>query len=152
MLSGSFFAALLASMFRMSTPLVFGATGEIVAERAGVINIGLEGQMLLGAFVAFCVQFTTGSATVGILCGALAGAVSTLPLTGLGVCRRQNQSVVGIMFNILMVGLTSYLYRAFFGVALTAPSIQTLPALPIPPKCIGIPFNFPCNRHVVCAL
>lgn len=74
MLSSSFLVALLASMFRMSTPLIFSATGEIVAERAGVINIGLEGQMLLGAFTAFCVNFATGSAALGIFCGALAGA------------------------------------------------------------------------------
>ena len=88
--------------------------------------------MLLGAFTSFCVSYYTGSNLVGILCGALAGALSTLPLTGLGVCRKQDQSVVGIMFNMLVLGLTSYLYRALFGIELVAPSINTLPNVRIP--------------------
>lgn len=132
MLSGSFLITLLKSTFRMSTPLILGAAGEITAERSGVVNIGLEGQMLLGAFTAFCVSYYSGSSFLGILCGALAGAFSAVPLAVLGVCRRQDQSVVGIMFNILVLGLTSYLYRAVFGIQLTVPSIKTLPAVEIP--------------------
>ena len=62
MLTTSFFVSLLNSMLRMSTPLILATTGEIVAERSGVINIGLEGQMLLGAFTALCVTYATGSA------------------------------------------------------------------------------------------
>ena len=135
MLTTSFFVSLLNSMLRMSTPLILATTGEIVAERSGVINIGLEGQMLLGAFTALCVTYATGSAPLGIFAACAAAALSTLPLTGLGVLRKQNQSVVGIMFNILVAGLTSFLYRVFYGVSLTPPAIETLPVIPIPLLC-----------------
>lgn len=128
----TFFVSLLNSMLRMSMPLIFATTGEIVAERSGVINIGMEGQMLLGAFSALCITYATGSPLLGVLGAGVIAALSTLPLTGLGVKRRQDQSVVGIMFNILAAGLTSFLYRVFYGVSLTPPSIQTIPVLPIP--------------------
>lgn len=128
----TFFISLMNSMLRMSMPLIFATTGEIVAERAGVINIGMEGQMLLGAFSALCITYATGSPLLGVLAAALIAAASTLPLTELGVKRKQDQSVVGIMFNIMMAGLTSFLYRVFYGVSLTPPSVQTLPVLPIP--------------------
>lgn len=128
----TFFISLMNSMLRMSMPLIFATTGEIVTERAGVINIGMEGQMLLGAFSALCITYATSSPLLGVLAAALIAAASTLPLTELGVKRKQDQSVVGIMFNIMMAGLTSFLYRVFYGVSLTPPSVQTLPVLPIP--------------------
>lgn len=127
-----FLVSLLNSMLRMSMPLIYATTGEIVAEKSGVINIGLEGQMLLGAFTALCVTYATGNAFLGIFAAGLISAISTLPLTGLGVVRRQNQSVVGIMFTILVTGLTSFLYRVFYGVSLTPPSVDTIAVLPIP--------------------
>lgn len=132
MLNTAFVISLLNSMLRMSAPLIFATTGEIVAERSGVINIGLEGQMLLGAFTALCVTNATGSAVLGVLTACLVAALGTLPLAGLGISRRQNQSVVGIMFNILVIGLTSFLYRVFYGVSLTPPSVATLPAVELP--------------------
>ncbi len=132
MLSIAGLISLLSSMFRMSIPLIFATTGEVVAEKSGVINIGLEGQMLLGAFVSVAVSFSTGSVLIGILAAALVSAGATLIISLLGITRRQDQSVVGIMFTIFVTGLTSFLYRVFYGVSLTPPVIDTLPNLPIP--------------------
>lgn len=124
--------SLLNATFRMATPLIFATTGEVVAEKSGVLNIGLEGQMLLGAFTALVVTYSTGSTPLGILAAAFAAATSTLLITYLGVTRRQNQSVVGIMYNIFIAGLTSFLYRTFYGVSLTPPSVDILQPIRIP--------------------
>lgn len=132
MIDYDFIISLLNSMLRMSIPLIFAATGEIIAEKSGVINIGLEGQMLLGAFVSLCVSYETGSVLIGVLAAGLLAALSTLPVYYIGVVRRQNQSVVGIMLNIFIIGFTSFFYRVFYGVSLTPPSLKTLPSLNIP--------------------
>lgn len=128
----AFILAVCTSMFRLSAPLLFASTGEIMSEKAGVSNIGLEGQMIIGAFTSLLVSYETGSVALGLLAAGVFGALSTLVITYLGVMRKQNQSVVGLMFNILATGLTTYLYRMIYGVSGVAPTIDTIKNIHIP--------------------
>jgi simple sugar transport system permease protein len=104
--------ALLASTVRQSTPLVLGALCGLMGERAGVINIGIEGQMLLSAFVGFLVNVWTGNLFIAVLGGVLMGAVLGLFLAFMSVTLRVDQIIGGTVINILAIGLTGYFYQA----------------------------------------
>ncbi len=121
--------AIAASALALGTPLLFAALGELVSERAGVLNIGVEGMMLTGAFAGFLGCWATGSPLAGMaaagLAGALLGVVFAIWVVGLDA----DQVVAGAALNILAVGLTGVLYRAIFGVtgaALTVPTFVPL--------------------------
>ena len=77
-LSASFLTALFASGVRQSIPLIYGSVGDAVSERAGVMGISLEGEMLFGAFFSYLVALRTGSLWIGVLAGAAAGMLSSL--------------------------------------------------------------------------
>jgi ABC-type uncharacterized transport system permease subunit len=104
-----------ASSLRLATPLVLAATGEMVSERAGVLNLSLEGMMLSAAFAGALGARTTGSALWGLGAGVLAALVLAAVQAWLSVIVRANQLVVGIGFNILALGATTFLYRESFG-------------------------------------
>jgi len=104
--------AVLASTIRHSTPLVLGALCGLVGERTGVINIGIEGQMLLSAFIAFLASVYTGNLFVAIMAGVLTGAVLGGLLAFMSVTLKVNQIIGGTVINILAVGLTGYFYTA----------------------------------------
>jgi simple sugar transport system permease protein len=104
-----------ASTLRLSTPLILAATGEMVSERAGVLNLSLEGMMLLGAFSGALGAQKTGSPLGGLLFGVAAGLVLAVAQAILSVRVRANQLVVGIGFNILALGATTFMYREIFG-------------------------------------
>lgn len=114
-LTWSFLAALLASGIRMAMPLVYAGLGEMVSERSGVLNIGMEGVMLCGAFFAFAGTYFTDSLLLGMLAGMLGGALISMLHALVSVCGKQNQTVSGLAMNMLALGLTSYLYRLMFG-------------------------------------
>ena len=112
-----------ASTLRVSTPLVFAALGGLYSERAGVINIALEGMMLVGAFAAAAgthfVQDPWAGAAAGMASGmALAGIYGLFVIS-----LRANQVVAGTAVNILALGLTPLLCKVFFEVASSTPSI-----------------------------
>lgn len=109
-----FDAAWLAASVRLATPLALAASGELVAERTGVINVGLEGMMLMGAFFGFYVTSVTGSLFVGIL-GAIGAGMALAALMALLALRlRADQIVLGIGLNILALGITSSLFDSQF--------------------------------------
>ena len=110
-LTWSFWTALLASGLRMAMPLLYAGLGEMVSERSGVLNIGMEGVMLCGAFFSFAGAYYSGSLTLGILCGVLGGTGISLIHALLCVRGKQNQTVSGLALNMLALGLTSYLYK-----------------------------------------
>ena len=110
-LTWSFLTALLASGVRMAIPLMLGGLGEMVSERSGVLNIGMEGVMLCGAFFSFAGAYYTHSLLVGLIVGMLAGAGVSLLHALLCVRGKQNQTVSGLALNMLGLGLTSYLYK-----------------------------------------
>ena len=104
--------AVLASTIRQSTPLILGALCGLIGERSGVVNIGIEGQMLMAAFVAFLANVYIGNLWVATLIGALTGAAMGLLLAFMAVTLRMDQIIGGTVINILAIGLTGYFYVA----------------------------------------
>lgn len=111
---GPFDVAWLAASVRLSTPLLFAATGELVAERTGILNIGLEGMMLAGAFFAYLVGYLTESLWLGLLAGAGAGVAIALPMALLSINARADQIVIGVGLNLLALGVTTFVFREVF--------------------------------------
>ncbi len=129
-LSIAFFTAFLSSAVRMAVPIAFGGLGEVFLQKSGVLNIGLEGVMLGGAFCAYAGGVLLGSAWAGLLCGIL-GGIAVASLHGLlSVRLMQNQSVSGIAINLFIVGLTSYLFKIFTANGLA--QIEIMPTIRIP--------------------
>jgi len=124
--------ALLASTVTMAVPLLFAALGELIAERAGVINVGLEGMMLTGAFAAMVAAYFSGSPVLGVWAGALAGMVLAAIFGFAVVVQNANQVVAGVALNLLAVGVTGVAYRGVFGVTGAALTIRTVNPASIP--------------------
>jgi len=103
--------AVLASTVRQATPLVLGAMCGLIGERSGVINIGIEGQMLMAAFIGFLVNVWTGNLFVAVMAGILAGAVMGAVLAFMSVTLKIDQIIGGTVINILALGLTGYFYQ-----------------------------------------
>jgi ABC-type uncharacterized transport system permease subunit len=103
------------SSLRLATPLLLAATGEMVSEQAGVLNLSLEGMMLTAAFTGALGAKLSGSPFVGLLLGMASALLLALLQALLSVRVRANQLVVGIGFNILALGATTFLYRQIFG-------------------------------------
>jgi len=104
--------AVLAAAIRHSTPLVLGALCGMMGERAGVINIGIEGQMLMAAFIGFLTNVWTGNLFIAVMAGVLTGAVLGLLLAFMSVTLKVDQIIGGTVINILALGLTGYFYTA----------------------------------------
>ncbi|MGI8948407.1 MAG: ABC transporter permease [Ornithinimicrobium sp.] len=102
--------SLLAGALALSVPLIFGAMCGLVCERSGVINIGIEGQLLFGAFAAAAVASRVGSGYAGLLAAPIAGAVVGALLAWFAVRFRVNQIIVGVVLNTLVIGLTGFLF------------------------------------------
>jgi ABC-type uncharacterized transport system permease subunit len=122
--------ALLEASVRTATPLALAALGETVAERAGVINIGLEGVILAGAFGAL-LGARTGTVG-GIAAGGAAGLAMAAVFAAFAVGARADQIITGTAVTLLAIGLTGTLYRAIYGPAGAALTISTMRPLPIP--------------------
>jgi general nucleoside transport system permease protein len=119
--------ALLDSALRLAAPLLLAALGELLVERAGVLNIGVEGMMLTGAFAAFVAAVATGSPAVGVLAGGAAACALGAFFAFFAVVRRIDQIVVGTAINLLALGATGVGVRAIYpGGAPTAPTVGDL--------------------------
>ena len=94
----------------LAIPLVFGALAGVLCERSGIINVAIEGQLLGGAFLAAVVASVTGSAYLGLVAAPLAGALVGLLLAIFSIRYLVNQIIVGVVLNVLVVGVTSYLF------------------------------------------
>jgi general nucleoside transport system permease protein len=103
--------AVLNATVRLSTPLVLGALCGLMGERAAVINIGIEGQMLMAAFIAFLFNVWTGNLLLSILAGILTGALLGALLGFMAVTLKIDQIIGGTVINILALGLTGYFYK-----------------------------------------
>jgi simple sugar transport system permease protein len=131
-------SALVAAMLRFATPLLFGALGGVVSERAGVVNVGLEGMMLIGAFFGIWGADVTGSWIGGLAVGMAAGAVTGLVHAAFAVTLRADQIVSGMALNLLALGVTGYLFIDTYGDEGTPDGLPEVPDLHLP---IGwIPF------------
>ncbi len=104
--------AVLASSLRQSTPLVLGALCGLIGERSGIVNIGIEGQMLMGAFIGFLANVYTGNLFLAVLAGVGAGALMGAFLGLMSITLKMDQIIGGTVINILALGLTSFFYQA----------------------------------------
>ena len=107
--------ALLSATLVSATPLVFAALGGLFSERSGVVNIGLEGMMLMGAFFSIWGADKTGHWTLGVLIGVAAGAATGLLHAFFSVTLRADQIVGGTAINFLALGITGYLFIRIYG-------------------------------------
>jgi general nucleoside transport system permease protein len=108
-------AVFVGSSVRLAAPLLLAATGELVSERAGVLNMSVEGMMLTGAFAGAVGSFATGSPLAGLAIGVLCVLPVAWLQAFLSITLRANQIVTGIGINILVLGATTLGYRAIFG-------------------------------------
>lgn len=139
-------AQLLASTLRVSTPLIFAALGGMFSERSGVINIALEGMMLLGAFGAAVATLAGHSPWLGSICGMAAG-LSLAAVYGLFVIRwRADQIVAGTAINMLAMGLTPFLCKILYDVT------GSTPAIPINERFQTAPLYLSWALVVICFL
>ena len=125
-----FWTSVVAGGLLAGLPLMFTALGETISERAGVLNIGLEGMMLLGAYVGFIGAYYTGSVWVGFLAGIAGGKATSLVMVVLCVRLGLDQIVVGIAITLAGGGITSVLQQAQFGS--TYPRLDATPTMSIP--------------------
>lgn len=104
--------SLLFGAVSLSVPLVFGALGGVIGERAGVVNVAIEGQLLLGAFSAALLSSITGNPFVGLLGAMLGGVLVASVLAAFAIKYLVEQVIVGVVLNVLVTGLTGFLYGA----------------------------------------
>jgi general nucleoside transport system permease protein len=103
---------LLSGTLDVSIPIMLGALTGVICSTSGVVNIAIEGQLLLGAFCAAIATSVTGSLWLGLVCGALAGSLVAVLLALFAIAYRVDQIVLGVVLNTLVLGLTGYLYNA----------------------------------------
>lgn len=132
LITASFIIGILAASVRLATPILFTALGEIFTERAGILNLGLEGIMLMGALSGFLGAFWTGSLWVGVLAAILTGMLFGLLMGFMSITVKANQVVAGLGITILGSGLSTLLFRLAFGLRTTPPTLDIFPELPIP--------------------
>ncbi len=131
LMSAPFWAAVL----RIATPLILGTLGVLLCERAGVLNLGIEGIMVAGAFAGWFAVYQGAGLWGGVLVAAAAGALLGLLHGWLTVSLSLSQHVAGLGITLLATSLASYAYRVLFPTVDSPPTVQTFPAmqaLPIP--------------------
>lgn len=116
-------------MLVYAAPLIIAALGELIIERSGILNVGIEGMMLVAAVVCFVVAFRTGSTLAGIAAAMGASGAMALALAYYGITLRGSQITVGLGLYVLGIGLSSLVYRVVFGVRLSPPRVPTLARL-----------------------
>jgi ABC-type uncharacterized transport system permease subunit len=107
--------ALLQGSLALAVPLIFGSMAGVLSERVGVVNIAIEGQLLSGAFVSALVASLTQSLWLGLLAAAIAGALVSLVLAVFAIKYVVDQIIVGVVLNVLVVGLTNFLFSTLMG-------------------------------------
>lgn len=131
-LEGTIIVSLLASMIRIMAPILLAALGELVTEKAGILNLGVEGMMLTGAYIGFFVVFKTESIALGLIAACIAGALMSLIMAFMAVTLKVDQVVTGLALNLLASGLTFYWYRIAFSSVGATPTINTMKIVKIP--------------------
>ncbi|MCR2793705.1 ABC transporter permease [Microbacterium sp. zg.Y625] len=103
---------LLFGAISLSVPLVFGALGGVIGERVGVVNVAIEGQLLLGAFSAALLSSITGNPFIGLIGAMIGGVLVAFVLAAFAIKYLVDQVIVGVVLNVLVTGLTGFLYGA----------------------------------------
>ena len=125
-------SALAGAMLRFATPLILAALGGIISERSGVVNIGLEGMMLMGAFWAVYGSDKLGGWLPGLLVAMLAGAALALVHAAFSIGLRAEQIVSGTAINLLAAGITGYVFLATYGSEGTPNDVARVPSYDLP--------------------
>lgn len=134
MLSNIFNITLLQHTLRTATPLILAAMGGLLTQQAGMLNIGMDGMIVLGAFFGVVGSYFFGSSLVGVLMAVLCGILVGLLFGFFVVDLKSDEFVIGISINLFAGGLTVFLLRSIFGVkgAFSSPQIVSLPRVHIP--------------------
>lgn len=136
MLDALFQATILVSIaaatVRIATPLLLAALGELIAERSGVYNMGIEGMMLMGAFTGYLAAYESGSLWVGVAAAGFTGALMALVFAFMVITLKVEQIVTGLAVNLLGAGLSTYWLRAAFAGDGQTPTIPFFSNAPIP--------------------
>jgi simple sugar transport system permease protein len=127
-----FIGSLLQSTLRVTTPLLLVALGELYGERAGMINIGLDGIMTVGATVGFIVGYITVNPVLGLVVGALAGMLINMIYAYSTITLRSGQIINGMALNILAPALSIFIFRQYFGVTTKLIQGTVLKAIIVP--------------------
>ena len=128
-LTASFFVGILASGIRLATPYLYAAIGETLGQRSGVLNLGVEGQMLMGAFAAFYVTFQTGNLWLGMLAAVVIGALMGLAMAFVTINLQAEQGISGIGFYLFGLGMSTLLFQMLLG---TVETVQGFAPVHIP--------------------
>ena len=121
--------AILVSTLAAGTPLVYAALGELITEKAGVLNLGVEGMMLVGAIAGFAAAITTGSLWLGIAVAAIAGALMALLFGILTLTLLANQVAAGLALTLFGIGLSAFVGQGFTGMTLPSMGVVHIPGL-----------------------
>ncbi len=116
---------------RMSIPLALGAMGGAFSERSGIINIGLEGMLLMGAFAGVLGSYITGSAYIGVLNAVVVGILTSLIFAVFIIEFKANHVVAGVGLNILVLGFTTWMMQLIWGTRGASPSVESIPVIRI---------------------
>ncbi len=133
----TFLVGLIGATLRVATPLIYATIGEVYTERVGILNLGIEGIMFLGAFVGFAVAFKANEAGlggylwIGLLGAMLAGVIMSLLMGFFTVTLGVNQHVSGLGITLLSIGLSLFGFRLVFGESSVLPSIDPFPQFSI---------------------
>lgn len=120
-------SSVLMAIIAASTPLVFAAVGELVVEKSGVLNLGVEGMMIMGAVLGFGITIMTGSVTLGIIAGAMGGAATSAIFGYLTLYLLSNQVATGLALTLFGIGLS-----ALIGIPFVGKSLDTMSKIHIP--------------------
>jgi len=132
MINGTFIQELLLSTLRMATPILIVALAELYSEKAGLVNIGLDGIMAFGALIGFIVSYMTGNPYLGLLAGALGGMMVNMVYAFATIQLGAQQIVYGMAINIFAPALAAFIYKAYFGVSSVLAQATLMTTVPIP--------------------
>ena len=127
--SATVLVGILASGIRLATPYLYAAIGETFGQRSGVLNLGVEGQMLLGAFAGFYISMRTGNLGLGVLAAMIVGALMGLAMAFVTVNLHAQQGISGIGFYLFGLGMSDLLFQKLLG---TVETVQGFPKIYIP--------------------
>lgn len=132
LMGSAFVVTWLSASLRLAGPVLLAALGETFAEQSGVLNVGIEGTILLGALASFLASYYTGMIWISVLVAVLVGIVANVFLAWMYVTVRASQVVAGLVFNVLALGVASAVYRKALGNSAVPESIAMFHALHIP--------------------
>ena len=134
-----FAAGVLDATVRAGTPLLLAALGELIAERGGVLNLGVEGMMLVGALTGFATASVTSSPWIGLLAGVAAGAAFASIHAVLCITLKADQVISGVMLTLLGTGLTTYFGQSWIGTADASASFSKVAIPVVGPALVDLP-------------